>query len=128
MSSFSRKTVVDVKTKSWYDGVTVDASANGAELNVQNFRTMIARMKTENAGGTSPTLDIKWQTKMPNGDWVDIPGLTFTQETTNDEEVKTNVDSTLGTFIELGQAIRPVFTLAGTDPTFDITFDAIFKS
>lgn len=128
MNSFSRKTVKDVKTKVWYDGVTVDASANGAELNIQNFKTMIARMKTENAAGTSPTLDIKWQTKMPNGDWVDIPGLTFTQETTNDEEVKTNVDGTLGTYIEMGQVVRPVFTLGGTSPEFDITFDAIFKS
>lgn len=128
MSSFSRKTVVDVKTKSWYDGVTVIATANGADINVQNFKTMIARMKTESAGGTTPTLDIKWQTKMPNGDYVDIPGLAFTQETTNDEEVKTNVDDTLGTYIELGQVIRPVFTIGGTTPTFDITFDAIFKS
>ena len=127
MSSFSRKTVKDVKTKVWYDGVTVDASANGAEINVQNFRTMISRMKTENAAGTTPTLDIKWQTKMPNGDWVDL-GIAFTQETTNDEEVITTVDGTLGTFIELGQVVRPVFTLGGTSPEFDITFDAIFKS
>ena len=127
MSSFSRKTVKDVKTKVWYDGVTVDASANGAEINVQNFRTMISRMKTENAAGTTPTLDIKWQTKMPNGDWVDL-GIAFTQETTNDEEVITNVDGTLGTFIELGQVVRPVFTLGGTSPEFDITFDSIFNS
>lgn len=127
MSSFSRKVVKDVKTKVWYDGVTVITSANGAEINVQNYKTMISRMTTASAGGTSPTLDIKWQTKMPNGDWVDL-GIAFTQETTNDTEVITNVDGTLGTFIELGQVIRPVFTIGGTSPTFDITFDAIFKS
>jgi len=127
MSSFSRKTVKDVKTYVWLDGETIDTTFNGAEINVQNFRTMISRMKTENAAGTNPTLDIKWQAKMPNGDWVDL-GIVFTQEDTNDEEVITNVDATLGTFIELGQVVRPVFTLGGTGPEFDITFDAIFKS
>lgn len=127
--SFSRKAVLDVKTKVWYDGtVAVITSANGAELNVQNYRTMIAHLKTTDSGGTTPTLDVKWQTKMPNGDWVDIPGLTFTQITGDSEEIKFNIDATLGTFIELGQKIRPVFTIGGTSPTFKITFDAVIKS
>jgi len=129
MSSFSRKTVVDVKTKSWYDGtVSVILSANGAELNIQNYNTMIAHLKTENSGGVSPTLDIHFQTKMPNGDWVDIPDMVFAQAVGNTEEVITNVIGILGTYRELGQIIRPVFAITGTDPTFDITFDVILKS
>ena len=129
MSSFSRKTVVDVKTYSWYDGtVSVIESANGAELNVQNYNTMIAHVKTENSGGTSPTLDIKFQTKMPNGDWVDIPDMAFSQISGDTEAILTNTIGVLGTYRELGQVIRPVFTITGTSPTFDITFDVVIKS
>lgn len=127
--SLGRKTVVDVKTKVWYDGtVAVIVSANGAALNIQNYSTMIAHLKTTASGGTLPTLDVKFQTKMPNGDWVDIPDMAFTQATTDTEETITNYIGVLGTYREMGQTIRPVFTIGGTTPTFKITFDVVLKA
>ena len=127
-SSFSRKAVLDIRTHSWFDGVTKIVTENGVSLNVQNFRSMVARLKTASAGGTSPTLDVKWQTQMPNDDWVDIPGVVFTQATTNGEEVIFNIDDTGNFQIPLGQRIRPVLTIGGTTPTFDVTLDAVLKS
>jgi hypothetical protein len=109
MSSFSRKTAKDVKTYTFYSAATKIASENSAQLNVQNFSKGIFYLKTENSGGTTPTLDIKFQTKTIGGDWVDIPGLAFTQATGDTSEMIRNVNATYGNHVELGQFIRAVF-------------------
>lgn len=122
----SRKVVKDALIVTVFDK-TMTVSENSAQIPVQNFVEGIFYVKTTNAGGTSPTLDIKIQTKI-GGIWIDKPAVSFTQITTNSVEYKDNTLATYGVFLPLGQYVRFVATIGGTTPTFDVELYAIFKS
>lgn len=128
----SQKTVLRTKDAVLYDAETLIASENSEEFSVQNFLTGLFYLKTANAGGTSPTLDVKLQTKMPDGTWVDVPGITFTQLTTNGAEMINTwtVDTTnnLAYPQPIGKICRFVLAITGTTPTFDVTLAYILKS
>jgi hypothetical protein len=115
-----------------YDAETIIVDENSAEFSVQNFVVGQFHLKTENAGGTTPTFDCKLQTKMPNGDWVDVPDMAFTQTATNVVELIDNIikDTTNGlAYIQpLGKICRFAITITGTSPTFDVTLGYILKS
>lgn len=130
----TRKVYKDVKTFNWYTAETKVESENGVAVNVQNFERATFFVKTTNKGGTNPTLDIKFQTKDPNTeDWVDLD-IVFAQITTDTSAMLHNIkidvttDKSYAHYIPLGQYIRPVLTIGGTTPTFDIDLSMIAKS
>ena len=127
-----KKTVVMVNDAVLYDAETLISSENSAEFPLQNFREGMFYLKTENSGGTTPTLDCKLQTKMPNGDWIDVPNMdAFTQASGNtsemiDNRVKDNTNNY--TYLQpLGKIGRFAITIGGTSPTFDLTLCYILK-
>jgi len=124
----SRKITRDVKVVYDKEAVTMDTTTNGSQFNVQNFVEMLIFVETENSGGTSPTLDIKVQTKDPKqGNWFDA-GIALTQITGDSTQMKANTLATYGVLIPLGQFCRLVYTIGGTSPTFDVTATVVLKS
>lgn len=122
----SRKVVRDALVVTVFNK-TMTESENSDQIAVQNFVEGMFYVKTTNSGGTSPTLDIKIQTKI-GGIWIDKPAISFTQITGDTAEYKDNTLATYGTLLPLGQYVRFVATIAGTSPTFDVELYAIFKS
>ncbi len=107
--------MVTVKKEQTVDDETgVTSNKNGNEFGLLAHTDFIAFLDITKAGGTTPTLDAKVQTKDPeSGNWVDT-GDSFTQQT-----------STGTTKLEVtgpvGSALRFVYTVGGTNPDFDFT-------
>lgn len=122
----SRRTVRDSLVTTVFNK-TMIASENSSIIPVSNFKELVMYLVVTNAGGTSPTLDIKYQQRI-GGIWVDYPALAFAQLAVNGTEYLDNAIATYGTLLPLGQNGRFVVTITGTTPTFDVRLDAIFKS
>lgn len=105
-------TVKEERTVDDLTGVTSDT--NGSEFGLFGHTSFIAFLDITKANGTTPTLDVKVQTKDPeSGNWVDT-GDSYTQQSstgTNKLEVTGPV----------GSALRFVYTVGGTNPDFDLT-------
>lgn len=124
----SLKLVRDAKVVYDKEAVTMTTTVNGTQFNAQNFKEMLVFVETENSGGTSPTLDIKVQTKDPKqGNWFDT-GIALTQITGDTTQFKSNIDGTGYHSIPFGMYCRLVYTLGGTSPTFDVTSTVVLKS
>jgi hypothetical protein len=112
-----------------YSAETLIETTTTGAFTVQNCRELMVFVKTENSGGTLPTLNIKWQKKMPDGTWMDfVPAIAHTEITGDTTQMKNNMLATYGTLIPIGQFVRFVLTIAGTSPTFDVTMSYIAKS
>ena len=122
----SKKKVRDLREYTVLAAVTTEESGNSSAYNVQNYHKLTAYMVTTNAGGTSPTLDVKIQTYIA-GTWVDT-GIAFGQFDTDEAEYLTSIDGSGYFPIPLGKQIRFVWTITGTTPTFDITLTFTVQS
>lgn len=92
-----------------------------AEFDVSGYSEATAFLDVTAASGTSPTLDVKFQTKDAlSGKWFDIAGLVMTQKTAVGTEIKSVASG-------LGSAIRAVYTIAGTTPSFTFSLGLVVK-
>lgn len=95
-------------------------SGTSAEFTVGNYKEASFFLNVTAVSGTTPTLDVKIQTKDPvSGEWFDI--VTFTQATGITKERK--ADKT----IDIGSVIRASYTIGGTTPSFTFSLGAVVK-
>lgn len=101
---------------------TISGDTDSTPTIVGKYKEAIAFIDVTAASGTSPTLDVKFQTQDPVSlKWFDLTNLTFTQKTTVSTEMKTQ--SSL-----LGSKLRCVYTIGGTTPSFTFSIGLILKS
>ncbi|MEW6210780.1 MAG: hypothetical protein AB1631_20615 [Acidobacteriota bacterium] len=97
------------------------ASANSSAFDVIGHETLVCYLSVTANGGTSPTLDVKFQDSPDGGTtWFDVAGTSFTQVTGS---TSSQVVSATRKF---ANKIRCVATIGGTSPTF--TFSVHFMS
>lgn len=86
------------------------------------YKEAVAFIDVTAATGTSPTLDVKFQTKDPvSGKWFNITELEFTQLTIVGNEMKTKSGL-------LGSSLKCIYTIGGTTPDFTFSIGLILKS
>jgi hypothetical protein len=101
---------------------TRTVSGNSLEFDAFNYKEAVAFLDVTVASGTSPTLDVKFQTQDPISlKWFDLSELTFTQKTAIGNEMKINTNT-------LGSKLRCVYTIGGDTPSFDFSVGLILKS
>lgn len=93
-------------------------TGNSGEFNLYDHDEALVFLNVTAASGTSPTLNVKVQTKDPNGDWYDL--VSFTQATAAAKEAKP--------VTVYGETLRIAYTVAGTTPSFTFTVTAIAKA
>lgn len=97
-------------------------SGNSTEVGVKSYKEAIAFLDVTAASGTSPTLDVKFQTQDPVSlKWFDLTDLTFSQKVAAGSEMKAKINT-------LGAKLRCVYTIGGTSPSFDFSVGLILKS
>ena len=97
-------------------------SGNSAEFVVENYKEVMAFLDVTLASGTTPTLDIKFQTQDPISlQWFDVAELTFTQAVAITTEMKTKANL-------IGKKLRCAYSITGTTPSFDFSVGLVLKS
>ena len=97
------------------------STTNSSAFDVYDADVLVAYLNVTANGGTSPTLDVKFQDSPDGGTtWFDIAGASFTQVTTGSS---TQVVSATRKF---ATKVRCVATIGGTSPTF--TFSVRFMA
>lgn len=101
------------------------ASANSDDFDLPyDAAGVLLFLNVSAASGTTPTLDVKLQTKDPiSGSYLDIPGAAFTQKTTaaglSTLTVHPFATASPGVIAQaLGRTLRVATTVAGTTPSF----------
>lgn len=98
------------------------SSGNTAEIDIGNYKEAVIFLDVTAFSGTSPTLDVKFQTQDPVSlKWFDVTELTFAQATGVVGEMKSKSGM-------LGSKLRCVYTLGGTSPSFTFSVGLIAKS
>lgn len=101
---------------------TVSGDTNATPTDTGKYKEAIAFIDVTAATGTTPTLDVKFQTQDPVSlKWFDLTSLTFTQKTVVATEMKTQSGL-------LGSKLRCVYTIAGTTPSFTFSVSLVLKS
>lgn len=93
-------------------------SGNSGEFNLYDHDEALVFLDVTAASGTDPTLDVKVQTKDPNGKWYDL--VSFTQKTDVGQEAKA--------VTVYGETLRIAYTIGGTEPSFTFAVTAIAKA
>lgn len=91
------------------------ATANGTEFSTEDINELEAELVVTAQAGTTPTLDVKLQTKTANGAYYDVASF---------PQVTTTVGTTGKVFTGLGDTCRWVWTIAGTTPSYTFRIDA----
>jgi len=110
----------------------VAATVNGADQTLPNQTIKGVRIYLDitAVSGTSPTLDVKLQTKDPvSGKYFDMAGVTFAQKTGTGQgelTVYPGIAETGNTTVSdvLSRVWRLVYTLGGTTPSFTFSVGA----
>lgn len=103
------------------------ATANSDDIDNYAARGARCVLDITAASGTTPTLDVKLQSKDPiSGKYVDLPGAAFAQKTatgTDDLTVYPGVAETANETVSdvLAGVWRAVATIGGTTPSFTFT-------
>jgi hypothetical protein len=102
-------------------GVSTSANAEGVSLNVSADVSNVfsAFLIVGNAGGTSPTLNMKMQESTDGTTYTDITSGAFTQVTTSNQKQMIPIQPTK-------QYVRCTGTVAGTSPVFEATVGVIY--
>lgn len=90
-------------------------SAAGSAFTTQDVEELEAELNITAASGTTPTLDVRLETKTDTGDWYTVES--FPQQT----DTVANVGRV---FDGLGDQCRWAWTVGGTDPSFTFSVDA----
>lgn len=102
-------------------------TANSSDVDNYSARGVRCLLDVTAASGTTPTLDVKLQSKDPiSGKYVDLPGAAFTQKTaasTDDLTVYPGVAETANETVSdvISGVWRAVATIGGTTPSFTFT-------
>lgn len=88
-------------------------------MHVGRFSEILAFLLTTTHSGSTPTLNIKFQTSPDKITWSDL-GVSFAQVTTTDGQ-------TLVKLSAFGRYIRAVITLGGTTPSYKLTLSLVAK-
>lgn len=92
-------------------------AVNSPAVNTGNYNGFVAYLNVTAHGGTTPTLDVKFQDSSDGGTtWFDIASGSFTQVTTVDGKSRLVVSN-------VGPKVRAVATLGGTTPAYTFTLD-----
>lgn len=91
------------------------ATGTGTAFNTEDVEEIEAELNITAASGTTPTLDVRLETKTDTGDWYTVAA--FPQQT----GTATNVGRV---FDGLGDQCRWAWTIGGTTPSFTFTVDA----
>lgn len=101
---------------------TRTVSGNSAEFDCSNYKEAVVFLDVTLASGTTPTLDVKFQTQDPISlKWFDFAELTFTQAITTTTEMKTKANL-------IGKKLRCVYDITGGTPSFDFSVGLVLKS
>jgi len=105
---------------------------NSDDIKNLGFRGVTLYLDITAASGTTPTLDIKLQTKDPVSDgYVDMPGAAFAQKTGAGSDTLTvypGVGETANRSVSdvLPEDWRIVSTIGGTTPSFTYSIGAVY--
>lgn len=89
------------------------------EFTLEDCLDAVLFLDVSAAGGTTPTLDLKVQEKIPGtSTWVDVPNGAFTQSTGV-------VGRRLALSAPLSRTARLSWTIAGTTPSFTFSVAAV---
>lgn len=94
------------------------ASGDSGEFNLYDMDEVLVFLDVTAVSGTDPTLDVKVQTKDPNGKWYDL--ASFAQKTATGQEAKA--------ITVFGESLRISYTIGGTTPSFTFAVTAIAKA
>jgi hypothetical protein len=98
------------------------SSSQTTATDVGKYKEAIVFIDVTGVSGTSPTLDVKFQTQDPISlKWFDVTDLTFTQKTAISSEMKAKSGL-------LGSKLRCSYTIGGTTPSFTFSVGLILKS
>ena len=95
-------------------------SGESASKDLGTCAEALAIAKVTAKSGTTPTLDIKFQTSHDGTDFVDL-GDAFTQITTEGTYVKKLAAN-------FGKYVRAAYTIGGTTPSFTFSLQVVGKS
>lgn len=59
----------------------VVGDTDSEDFNSRGSRGIILYLDIDSVAGTAPTVNVKLQAKSPNGDYIDVPGVSFAQKT-----------------------------------------------
>lgn len=93
-------------------------SGESGELNLSYGDEILVFLDVTAVSGTSPTLDVKVQTKGPDGKWYDI--ASFAQKTGTGNEAKA--------ITNYGEILKVVYTIGGTTPSFTFSVTGVVKT
>lgn len=93
-------------------------SGNSGEFNLYDMDEVRVYLNITAVSGTAPTLDIKIQSKGPDGQWYDIES--FTQKTATGQDSRA--------ITVFGETLRISYTIGGTTPSFTFAVTAIAKA
>lgn len=97
-------------------------SGNSVEVDASKHKEAIVFLNVTASSGTSPTLDVKFQTQDPISlKWFDVVELNLAQKTTVGSEMKAKANL-------IGSKLRCVYTLGGTTPSFTFSVGLVLKS
>jgi hypothetical protein len=98
-------------------------NGNSTEIDCSKYKEAIVFIDVTAVSGTTPTLDVKFQTQDPVSlKWFDLTDLTFTQKAGISTEMKTKANL-------LGSKLRCTYTIGGTaSPNFTFSVGMILKN
>jgi hypothetical protein len=99
----------------------LSASGQSGTLDLSTFLEAVALLNVTAVSGTSPTLDVKFQTSDDGSDWYDL-GSSFTQATGITKPAALKLTN-------FGRYVRAVYTLGGSaSPSVTFTLKLVAKS
>ncbi len=94
------------------------SSGQSVELNLSYGDEVLVFLDVTAVSGTSPTLDVKVQTKGPDGKWYEI--ASFAQKTAAGNEAKA--------ITNYGEILRVAYTIGGTTPSVTFSVTGVVKT
>ncbi len=113
-------------------GTALAATANSVLQDSLSARGVRLYLTISAASGTTPTLDIKVQTRDAASDsWFDLTDAAFVQKTTtgaDDLTIYPGITPSANESVSnhIGREWRVVYTIAGTNPSFTFSLGAVY--
>lgn len=95
------------------------ATATSGAENSSNYNALYAVLDITAVSGTTPTLDVKFQTSVDGSVWVDIASGAFSQKTATGTD-KLEISG-------IARYLRVVATIGGTTPSFTFSLKVSVK-
>lgn len=96
------------------------ATGQSSGIDLGRYIEAVAELNVTAASGTSPTLDVKFQTSDDDADWYDMDAA-FAQITAAAKPAVLKMTN-------FGRYVRAVWTIGGTTPSFTFTLKLVAKT